>query len=148
MESSAVRAARPRPEESACQRRSTNSKARARVSKDEDERLGLPSCFETHRSALGLWKRQRSRRAAMLLSMRVRVRGAFWRNEAKREPACLVRANTNLRMCETTAGAISLLPIVIYNEFCNCNVSVAFERSNSLHSDVVERAHAARCVVV
>src|SRR5215831_10592767 len=31
-----------------------------------------PSCFETHRSALGLWKRLRSRPAAMLLSMRAR----------------------------------------------------------------------------
>jgi hypothetical protein len=56
--------------------------------------------------------------------------------------------STNLRLYEISAGAISLLRIVIYNEFCNCNVSVAFERSNSLHSDVVERAHAARCVVV
>jgi hypothetical protein len=54
----------------------------------------------------------------------------------------------NPQLQEMTAAAISLLPIVIYNEFCNCNVSVAFERSNSLHSDVVERAHAARCVVV
>jgi hypothetical protein len=31
-----------------------------------------PPCFETHRSAFGLWKRLRSRRAAMLLSMRAR----------------------------------------------------------------------------
>ena len=42
-------------------RRFANSNARARVSKDEDERLGLPSCFETHRSALGLGRRLRAR---------------------------------------------------------------------------------------
>src|SRR5262245_44232166 len=62
MESSAVRAGRPHPEERACRKSSANSNARARVSKDEDERLGSPSCFETHRSAFGLWKRLRSRR--------------------------------------------------------------------------------------
>ena len=71
-------------------RRFANSNARARVSKDEDERLGLPSCFETHRSALRLWKHLRSRPAAMLLSMRA-------------------RGGTNLRLCEMAAGAISLL---------------------------------------
>ncbi len=92
MVSSAVRDARPHPEERAGRRRSANAKPRTRVSKDEDERLGLPSCFETHRSARRLWKHLRSSRAAMLLSMRARVRGAFWPNEAKREPACLVRA--------------------------------------------------------
>jgi hypothetical protein len=45
--SCAVTHARPHPEERACRRRSAKSNARARVSKDEDERLGLPSCFET-----------------------------------------------------------------------------------------------------
>ena len=50
-----------------------------------------PSCFETHRSAFGLWKRLRSRSAAMLLSMRATVRGAFWPNEAtwKNQPAAV-----------------------------------------------------------
>jgi hypothetical protein len=47
------------------------SKVRARISKDEDGHA-WPSCFETHRSALGLWKRLRPRHAAMLLSMRER----------------------------------------------------------------------------
>jgi len=32
--------------------RLANSNVRARVSKDEDERLGAPSCFETPRLAL------------------------------------------------------------------------------------------------
>jgi len=41
-------------------RRFANSNARARVSKDEDEPMCAPSCFETHRSALRLWKRLRS----------------------------------------------------------------------------------------
>jgi hypothetical protein len=39
---------------------SAKSNARARASKDEDERLSAPSCFETHRSAPSLWKRLRS----------------------------------------------------------------------------------------
>src|SRR5262245_59023758 len=58
----AARDARPHPEERACRKSPANLQARARVSKDEDERLGSPSCFETHRSAFGLWKRLRSRR--------------------------------------------------------------------------------------
>src|SRR5215831_10991204 len=45
----------PHPEERACASASARSNAPARVSKDEDGRLGLPSCFETHRSAAELW---------------------------------------------------------------------------------------------
>ena len=45
------RETRPHPEERACASASAESNARARVSKDEDVRLGSPSCFETHRSA-------------------------------------------------------------------------------------------------
>src|SRR6266487_40119 len=74
----------PHPEERACRGGPATSIARARVSKDEDGHGAGSSCFETHRSALGLWKRLRSRPAAMLLSMRATVRGAFWPNEAKR----------------------------------------------------------------
>ncbi len=51
---------RPHPEERACRRSLANSKARTRVSKDEDVRRSLPSCFETHRSARPPWKRLRS----------------------------------------------------------------------------------------
>jgi hypothetical protein len=86
----AVRAARPRPEERACRRRSANSNARTRVSKDEDGRYGSPSCFETHRSVLRLWKHLRSPRAAMLLSMRG-------------------RESTNLRLYEMAVGPISIV---------------------------------------
>ena|SRR5262245_15280033 len=176
MVSFAARDVRPHPEERACRKTSPNSKARARVSKDEDVRLGSPSCFETHRGALGLWKHLRSRPAATLLSMRARERRAFWRNEpnvvlAKRSqgsfghlssprgaprdarvagcpvagthdhrrwlwvPALpsLSRGSAgttiawsarriNLRLCEMTAGAISLFPIDINNGNCNSNV--------------------------
>src|SRR5262249_15104849 len=62
--------ARPHPEERACSNGSAKSNGRARVSKDEDGRGARRSCFETHRSAVGLWKRLRSPPAAMLLSMR------------------------------------------------------------------------------
>src|SRR5262249_3612015 len=62
------RDARPHPEERALRKTLRKlERARARVSKDEDVRLGSPSCFETHRSALGLWKRLRSHPAATLL---------------------------------------------------------------------------------
>src|SRR5262249_22308509 len=57
-----VRDARPYSEERACRRRSANSNVRTRVSKDEDEQVHAPSCFETHRSATMLGrKRARSR---------------------------------------------------------------------------------------
>jgi len=82
--SRALRDDRPHPEERACRRSVANSKPRARVSKDEDEPVRAPSCFETHRSGLGLWKQLRSPGAAMPLSMRATVRGVFWRNEADR----------------------------------------------------------------
>jgi hypothetical protein len=73
--------ARPRPEERAREKLSANSNARARVWKDEDEPVGAPSCFETHRSAVRLCRHLRSRHAAMLLSMRAGKHCAFWRNE-------------------------------------------------------------------
>src|SRR5262245_28649949 len=75
----AVRNARPHPEERAYRRRAANSKARARVSKDEDGH-GAPSCFETPRlSALNICVRGRK---ARLLSMRAGEGSAFWPNEA------------------------------------------------------------------
>src|SRR5215471_20167704 len=46
------------------------SRTRVRASRRMRTATAWPSCFETHRSALGLWKRLRSRLAAMLLSMR------------------------------------------------------------------------------
>ena len=113
-------------------RRFANSNARTRVSKDEDGRLPSPSCFETRRSAFGLRKRLRSRRAAMLLSMRARGTQRTWAAEA---PALASRCDapqhegegrrTNLRVYEIAAGAISLFPVVIYNDFCNSRVSGA-----------------------
>src|SRR5215470_16499714 len=52
-------------------------------------RTAAPSCFETHRGALGLWKYLRSRAAAMLLSM---------------------RASTNPRLYGMTVASVSLFP--------------------------------------
>src|SRR5262249_9220424 len=83
---------------------------RTRVRASRRMRTGegrVPSCFETHRSALGLLKRLRSRPAAMLLSMRAGAGGAFWRTDptlvlAKTNPTASVRAwaerTTNLRL--------------------------------------------------
>ena len=45
------------------------SNARARVSKDEDEQVHAPSCFETHRSA-AMPGRSRARARCDALSMR------------------------------------------------------------------------------
>src|SRR5262249_13398727 len=115
MESSAVRAGRPHPEERACRKSSANSNARARVSKDEERAIGFalmlrdasqriwaveapallrmrtaaPSCFETRRGAFGLWKYLRARAAATLLSM---------------------RASTNPRLYGMTVASVSLFP--------------------------------------
>ena len=47
---------------------------RVRASRRMRTDTAWPPCFETHRSALRLWKRLRSRPAAMLLSMRARGR--------------------------------------------------------------------------
>jgi hypothetical protein len=69
--------ARPHPEERAREKLSANSNARARVSKEQDEPVGAPACFETLRRR----QRLRVRRAAMLLSMRAGKHCAFWRNE-------------------------------------------------------------------
>jgi len=51
---------RPHPKERACRRRSANANARTRVSMGEDEPLRLPSCLETHRSALRAAERSAS----------------------------------------------------------------------------------------
>src|SRR5262245_5336480 len=56
--------------------------------------------------------------------------------------------STNLRLCEMTAGQFHCLWIVIYNEWCNSNVSVAFERSNSLHGDMVKEGPVSPSVVI
>ena len=108
MVSSAIGDARPHPEERAYRRSSPNSKARTRLSKDEDVQLSSPSCFETHRSARSLWKHLRWRRAAMLLSMRARpVLG-----ERSQQPfgQTTPRGRTNLRLWEAITGAIPLFP--------------------------------------
>src|SRR5262249_16174942 len=55
---------RPHPEERVCAIRSANASVRTRVSKDEDEPLSAPSCFETHRSVRRLWRCLRACRAA------------------------------------------------------------------------------------
>jgi hypothetical protein len=78
-----------------CDRLTSSEEARSAVSKDEDERLRARSCFETHRSAVRQWKDLRSRRAAMLLSMR-----AMWGGVK----------HTNFRLQEIAAGFRCLFP--------------------------------------
>src|SRR5439155_18897566 len=52
---------RPHPEERVRRKGAAGSNGRARVSKDEDEPAYSPSCFETHRSALWVWRQLHSR---------------------------------------------------------------------------------------
>jgi hypothetical protein len=100
--------AHPHPEERACQRPAPHSSARARVSKGEGGHGMQPSCFETHRNARPLWKHLRSRRAAMLLSMRARhVLGERSQRSFGRTTP---RGKTNLRLWETIAGSVPLFP--------------------------------------
>jgi hypothetical protein len=101
---------RPHPEERACRRRSANSKARTRVSKDEDGRLGSPHASRRIAAHLSCGSAC-ARRAAMLLSMRATVRGAFLaeRSQAERMRVWSERS-TNLRLWETIAGSAPLFP--------------------------------------
>src|SRR5262245_33683980 len=100
---------RPHPEERACQRRSANSNVRTRVSKDEDEPVHAPSCFETHRSATTLGRR-RARSRCDAPQHEGRGRTAHF-GETKPMGACLLApCGTDLRLQETTAGAGPLFP--------------------------------------
>src|SRR5262245_17790783 len=121
MVSCAARDARPHPEERAGGRRFANANVRTRVSKDEDELLRSPSCFETHRSAGPLWKHLCSRGAAMLLSMRARgarrilakrTRGSFWPNEANRVVLAKRTQAESVRSEEHTSELQSLRHLV------------------------------------
>jgi hypothetical protein len=137
------------PEERACASASAKSSERARVSKDED---GGPSCFETHRSGLGPWKRLRSGSAAMPLSMRARG-AAFWQNEpnkhfgqTKPSGEHARERRTNPRLCEMTAGAISLFRVVIYNEVCNPHVPAALSAQDLARQHARTRAAGASSI--
>jgi len=79
MVSSAIRDARPHPEERARRGSAANANVRARVSKDEDGHCTRPHASRRIAARHGGRKDLRARRAAMLLSMR--ARNAFWRNE-------------------------------------------------------------------
>ena len=102
--------ARPHPEERAGWSGPAKSHGRTRVSKDEDGRLGSPSAWRRIAARVGCGSAC-ARRAAMLLSMRATVRGAFWPNEAKRG-VCVFwsERSTNLRLYEMAAGSVSLFP--------------------------------------
>ena len=126
------RDARPHPEERACRRSVANSKARARVSKDEDEPVRPPSCFETHRSAAEAVAAPSSR-AAMLLSMRASiVGGGLAKRRHVGEPTC--------GCGKRSRAPLHCFRIVIYNEWRNFNVR-SYKRA-------VRRSHASRRVAL
>jgi hypothetical protein len=77
-------------------KRPAKSNERARVSKDEDGPHGSPHASRRIAAHSGCGSAC-ARRAAMLLSMRATVRGAFWPNEASGR-------STNLRLWESGAG--------------------------------------------
>ena len=85
------------------------SNARARVSKDEDEQVHAPSCFETHRSAT-MPGRRRAQRAAMLLSMRGEDARRILAKRSQRGACLLDPCETDPRLQETIAGFGPLFP--------------------------------------
>jgi hypothetical protein len=112
--SAALRAARPHPEARAGRRCAAKSRARARISKDEDGHRA-PSSFETpRRSALNICVRGGK---ARLLSMRAAEAGAFWRNEPNRRRYQPAAVGNDRRL------AFHCFRIVIYNGLFNPNVS-------------------------
>jgi hypothetical protein len=100
---------RPHPEERACRRRSANSNVRMRVSKDEDEALLAPSCFETHRGVLSAGE-----------AIALGTRCAAPQHEGDQDQPAGVRNN---RLCFRP---------VIYRENCNSRVSASPRRQNRL----------------
>jgi hypothetical protein len=103
----AINGLRPHPEERARRRGAADSNGQARVSKDEDERLYSPSCFETHRSA-ALWVDPlHSRRAATLLSIEGEGRG---------------HERSRYRNPHVQRDAVHCFRIVINNESTNSGV--------------------------
>ena len=96
------RDARPHPEERACRRSAPSSKARTRVSKDEDVHAALMLRDASQR----IWALE----APALAS---RCDAPQHEGEGRR---------TNLWVYEIGAGAISLFRVVINNGFCNSNV--------------------------
>jgi len=100
MVSFAARDARPRPEERVCRKSSADSNARARVSKDEDERLGF-----------ALMLRDASQRALAVEAPALASRCDAPQHEGEGR-------STNLRLCEMMAGVASLFP-ACYLQGCN-----------------------------
>jgi hypothetical protein len=118
--------ARPHPEERAGWSGPAKSNGRTRVSKDEDGRLGSPSCFETHRSALGLWKRLRSSCCDAPQHEGDGARRIFWPNEPKRGVCVFGRSEAPTCGCtKRSLAQFHCFRIVIYNDFCNSDVSAA-----------------------
>src|SRR5262249_51333518 len=88
MVSYAVCDARPHPEERACRRRrSANSNAHARVSKDEDGHRTAPHASRRIAALRGGGRVCASICAAMLLGMGARASGAFWPNDPNASPS-------------------------------------------------------------
>src|SRR5262249_15042267 len=84
---------------------------RTRVRASRRMRTGegrVPSCFETHRSAVRVWKHLCSRRAATLLSMRAGAGGAFWRNETHGLPSGRPRESGDLGSPPAVMALLSL----------------------------------------
>src|ERR1700730_3652422 len=96
-------------------------------------------------------KRFREFERGVRASRRMRARGvAFWRNEpnehfgqTKPSGEHARERRTNPRLCEMTAGAISLFRIVIYNEVCNPHVPAALSAQDFAKQHARGRAAAA-----
>src|SRR5262249_6440361 len=94
---------RPHPEERACRRRSANSKARTRVSKDEDGRLGSPHASRRIAAHLS-YGSTCACRAAMLLSMRPRCAAHF--GQTRPRGRTTVAAGNDRRLRSIVSGLL------------------------------------------
>ena len=81
----------------------------ARVSKDEDEPVPSPSCFETHRSALACGRTYARARCAAPQHEGSGGR-AFWRDKANTRMGAWSERRTNLRVQKKGADEGSLFP--------------------------------------
>jgi hypothetical protein len=121
--------ARPHPEERACEM-VPSTRTRVRASRRMRTAAVWPSCFETHRSAARLRKELRSRRAALLLSMRAGEGAHFgetkptpgWVLGPSEEPTCGCRKRAPTR--------VPCFRPVLYREPHNSNVYTGIARTN------------------
>ena len=145
----AARDVRRHPEERGC-RDVSQTRTRVRASRRMRTAAAWPSCFETHRSAFGVRKRLRSRRAAMLLSMRGgEHQPAAVRNRDRRNFHCF-RLILSMEIATPTCSASKAHITPICHPRCGTSVCVTTRRHHVAPSVVIPcvtiRRHNMLCI--